>query len=346
MHAATLQLPPCFGDQNPYLLDLPAQHACEESETVRFASGHESLTGVETQLPELLIFRPSGDRNLRQSVSIYGMWIIRNRSKHLIDVIGHILEPCVDQLLLLLGRHIHLLAQFRARLVDECLQLNQVRRLLQRVVVGLDPHLKLLHLDPPARLDASEGLRVQLRPVRHTTGEIAAVDEVVRSGPVFHPLSLDVVDHERQIRRDPARLDGAEIGSHNLRARKPIGKVNRPDASPGAQVQHMVRAGQDWSAEQLPVEGQHADVVKDVLPFLFLLVIREHVLALAIAVVSTPVLVFVVQHAGRERSRVALGLGFSQCRVDLTGVIGDRFDRSVWIWRGGLCNRCDCGTWR
>jgi len=48
VHAASLQLPPRIGDQNLYLLDLPAQHACEESETVRLATSYESLTGVET----------------------------------------------------------------------------------------------------------------------------------------------------------------------------------------------------------------------------------------------------------------------------------------------------------
>ena len=51
------------------------------------------------------------------------------------------------------------------------------------------------------------------------------------------PVALAVVDDEFAVRWHPARLDGTQVIAGDLRSRKVIGKLDRPDARPSADIQ-------------------------------------------------------------------------------------------------------------
>ncbi len=222
---------------------------------------------------------------------------------YLVNLVPHLLKARVGEPLLVRLSHVHGLVEHLARAVQALEILAQVRREAQRVVVRLERDLELLQLDPAAGPQVGAGLAQEPRPVGDGAAQVARVDEV--EGPLVEPGRLGVLDLEVQVGRHPAGLDGAEVGADHFGAGRLVGKVDGPDASAGAHVEHALHVRRDGGAVEGAAEGEVAHMVEEVLPVLLILVVGQHVLPFAVDVVPPAVLVLVVAHSRDHRAGVA-----------------------------------------
>lgn len=185
----------------------------------------------------------------------------RVMSAYFVNVVLHVDEAGIDQVLLLVRSLIQLLAEHLTRLIHELHALLEVRGLVDGIVLRLDPRFVLLHFDPPAGLQVRVSLSVETIPVSDTASHATTMDEIKRFARPIRPLALDVVDVELAPGRHPARLDGAEIRADDLGAGELVGKVNGPDAGTGAEVKAAPRLADNGCPEEPSVELKTEDVV-------------------------------------------------------------------------------------
>ncbi len=163
------------------------------------------------------------------------------------------------------------------------------RRARSRPIVTPGRRAGVLHLQPPAGLQSVEGTSEHLPHVLEAHRQHAPM--YVVEAVVQRPLLLGVAHRERHVRRHVRALHGAQVGADDARGRIRSGEVDGPEASPGAQVQRGVQAaGVERRAVQGAIEGEAEEVVLQVEAVLLAVVVGEHVLAVAEAVVEPAVL--------------------------------------------------------
>lgn len=167
-------------------------------------------------------------------------------------VLPHVHEASIDHPLSVQVRHIQPLAHRGTGPVDFADPLLAPRRLVDGVVVAVEPALMLLHLHPPARLQIAERFTVELRPVGDAAAQGSPVDEIERLPEL--PRGLGVIDVEVAVGRHPDGLDGGEIRADDYGGGEFIRNLDGPDSGPGADVQDPLRWGSgDGSCVQASV---------------------------------------------------------------------------------------------
>lgn len=173
----------------------------------------------------------------------------------------------------------------------------------QRAIIALERGVGLEGLDPTARLQGGVGLLEELRPIADGADEVAHVDEVEGVGGPG-PRQLGVVDLELAVGRDPVGLDGRQVGPEHLGARVLVGEVDRPDARPRADVEHLLDVLAQRRQVQLPVEQQRQHVVVDVYGVVLAVVVGPPIArGVLLAMVCPPVDSAVIHDAGRQGCR-------------------------------------------
>ena len=126
--------------------------------------------------------------------------------------------------------------------------------------------------------DSPYCLSIQPMPVLDATEKTPNMDVIkmiVRVGP----LRLAIIYLELQIGRDPCGLDWRQIRAQDNGARMLVGKIDCPDASTSADVEHVRDVVCNWSETELSLEHQCEKMMGDVEVILCLLVIRTPVFA-------------------------------------------------------------------
>lgn len=111
---------------------------------------------------------------------------------------------------------------------------------------------------------------------------------------VVRPRRLDVVDEEAAVGRVRAGLDRGQVDPDDLAVRMLVGEVDGPRPGARAEVEHMPRLAGQRRAVQPAAEDHPEDVVRQVEPFLLLLIVGHHVRAFAEGVVPAAIFEFVV----------------------------------------------------
>ncbi len=101
------------------------------------------------------------------------------------------------------------------------------------------------------------------------------MDEVEGLTPLVQPRAFQVVHHEPAIRRDPGRLDRAEVIADNDCAGELVREVYGPYAGAGAHVEHALRVFRDGCAEEPAIQDEAEDVVFEIETVLLELIIRQ-----------------------------------------------------------------------
>lgn len=77
------------------------------------------------------------------------------------------------------------------------------------------------------------------------------------------PITLRIVDIEAAVGRRPVRLDGAEIGTDDIRLRVIFGHFQGPFAGAGAYIENAARVGVlYWCAVKIPAKEKFEEVVR------------------------------------------------------------------------------------
>ena len=215
----------------------------------------------------------------------------------------HLFEACILQPLLQVPPGTRLSPSFPRRLEKRLISLVQ-RSASVGVVRRAPLQIKVHELDVAARPRVREAAPDKRRPVLEGRVQRAAVDEVERLR--VRPVSLDVVDLEAHVGRDPARLNRAEVVAEHLALRELVAELHGPDARAGAEVEgpRGLELGEGCGVK-LAVHGDLDHLVRDVEPVLLLVVVGEHVLAVAVRVVPPAVFMLVIGDATGERGSVA-----------------------------------------
>lgn len=238
---------------------------------------------------------------------------------YLVYIIRHIGKPRLLQPPRNPRGHIHRLAKLRTRPIEPHLPIHDRLGRLMRPIIRQHPRLKLLRLEPAPGLEMRKHLLQQPGPVANTAAHTAGVDVVERLGWGERPVALGVVDEEAAVGGRPAGLDGAEVCAKDVGVREVFGHVEGPFTGAGADVEDAAARGVwdvgqvDWGAVEIAAAEQFEEVVHQGEAVLFLLVVGEWVLPVAVGVVATAILVAVVSDgAGEGEVGADEGLGVEE----------------------------------
>lgn len=125
------------------------------------------------------------------------------------------------------------------------------------------------------------------------------------------PIGLGIVNLKPQVRRYPARLDGAQVCAYpasslakndhhpkmnlHLRRRVLVCESYGPDPSSRPDVEDALGVS-DRCQVQFTVQDETVEMVHQIEPVLFHLVIRQRVLSISKRMITSPVLVLIVQN--------------------------------------------------
>ena len=245
------------------------------------------------------------------------------RRRHLINIIRDVDKTSILHPLRHIRRHVHALPELAATLVQFLLPIQQHGRLLVGPVIGTNPRLILLELEPTAGLEMLVRLAQQALPVGDATAETAGVNVVKSLVGGEGPVALGVVDVEGAVGRSPVGLDGTEIGADDVGVGEVLCHLEGPGAGTGADVEDAAgfAPGANGGAVEVTAGEELEEMVHEGETVLLFLVVGDGVLAVPVGVVPSTILITVVSHGGGEGEvGIGDGLGIAE-GVFITGLV-------------------------
>ena len=115
-------------------------------------------------------------------------------------------------------------------------------------------------------------------PVLDATKETPNMD-VIEMIVWVGPLPLAIIYFKSEVGREPCWLDGRQVCAEHDGTGMLIGKIDCPDASAGAKIEHVRQIVRNWSEIELALECQREKMMGDVKVILCLFVIWTPIFA-------------------------------------------------------------------
>jgi hypothetical protein len=279
VNVSVAEFVPELGSIDLNLLGLPSHQIPHVEQSARQVFGSSELL-IHAHLPHGWISRPGTKRRLWSRLGCPSTPPVQAGKTHFVVLLVDVDKPssfnaCSLHAVL---DDSHGPPQLLPSVGKESPELRHGRLFVDGPVVATEFCRRLVALDPASGLEGAVRFPEELVPVDDAPEEPADVDEVkcvfgecpalgavvdLACGCVSMDERLRGAEGDEQghVRRDPAGLDGGEVGAEDCGAGVLVAEIDRPEAGAGAYIEDLLDVVADGCLEKLAAEKEGQDVV-------------------------------------------------------------------------------------